>query len=168
MADLFGTLVEFYAPNKRYPANYLIGERFRRENDGFDYPRTAIRYMFKPSWDFSSQDCYSQGIGALDPHNSSGVGNRFFYLLAEGAKAPIGFSDISPAQLVCNGNTAMVGIGREVAGNIIYRALSIYLVSTSGYSQYRSATVQAAIDLFGLGSAQHGAVLSACAAVGVN
>ncbi len=52
-------------------------------------------------------------MGNLDVHYSSGVGNHFFYLLAEGsgAKTIGGRSHNSPT---CNGST-VTGIGRDVA-----------------------------------------------------
>jgi len=172
MADVFGTLIEFFAPYKQYSANYIIGERVYVANNGDNYPLTsALRYMFKPSYDGHSPDCYYPGIGALDMHYSSGVGNRFFYLLAEGAVSPANLPGgiyFPPSSLVCNGNTALQGIGREAAGQIIYRTLALYLTSSSGYSQYRAGSIQAAIDLYGYGSTQHNAVVAAWAAAGVN
>lgn len=173
IADVFGTLIEYYAPYRQYRANYMIGERVYAANNGNAAPLAlALRYMFRPSFDGrGSQDCYYPGIGALDVHYSSGVGNHFFYLLAEGAVSPAnlpGNNYFPPSSLVCNGNTALQGIGREAAGQIVYRALTVYLVSSSGYSQYRDATVQSAIDLYGLYSPQHTAVLAAWSAVGVN
>lgn len=168
IADVFGTLIEHYAPHKQYPANYLIAERVRIVNNGNSAPVGAGRYMFKPSRDGQSVDCYYPGIGApnVDVHHSSGVGNRFFYLLAEGATVPANFA-YTQADMVCNGNTALQGIGREAAGKIIYRTLTVYLTSSSGYSQYRTGSIQAAIDLYGYGSVQHNAVIAAWAASGV-
>lgn len=173
IADVFGTLIEFYAPIKMYPANYLISERVYTANNGNAAPLSlAGRYMFKPSFDGrGSQDCYYPGIGSLDVHYSSGVGNHFFYLLAEGATSPAnlpGGNYFPPSSLVCNNNTSLQGVGREAAGQIIYRALTVYMVSSSGYSQYRTATIQSAIDLYGLNSPQHNAVMAAWSAVGVN
>ncbi|WP_457390495.1 M4 family metallopeptidase [Roseateles sp. P5_E1] len=173
MADVFGTLIEYYAPYRQYPANYMIGERVYSTNNGNSQPLTyALRYMFRPSYDGrGSQDCYYPGIGSLDVHYSSGVGNRFFYLLAEGAVSPAnlpGGNYFPPSSLVCNGDTALQGIGREAAGQIIYRALTVYMISSSGYSQYRAASIQAAIDLYGLNSTQYNAVIAAWSAAGVN
>jgi zinc metalloprotease ZmpA len=166
-SDIFGTMVEFYADNPKNPPNYLIGERVYAVNNGNLNPTQALRYMFKPSLDGASPDCYSSGLGALDVHYSSGVANHFFYLLAQGAVVPSGFN-LSPAQLVCNGNTAIAGVGRDAAARIWYRALTVYMTSNTNYAGARAATLSAAADLFGSGSAQYGTVAAAWSAVSVN
>jgi len=168
MSDIFGTLVEYSGSTAGSPANYLIGERIYTVNAGIENPTTALRYMFKPSLDGLSRDCYGRIVKFLDPHYSSGIGNHFFYLLAEGAVAPTGFEQLSPSALVCDGNTAIAGIGREAAGQIVYRALSVYMTSSAKYTDARSATLAAAADLYGQGSANYQAVAAAWTAVGVN
>jgi zinc metalloprotease ZmpA len=167
MSDIFGTLVEYSATTAKYPANYLVGERIYTVNNGVNYPTKALRYMFKPSIDTRSPDCYVSTIGSLDVHYSSGVANHFFYLLAEGAVTPTGFTQ-TPSQLVCNGNTAITGIGRDAAARIMYRALTTYMTSSTNYAAARVATLRAATDLFGLNSAQYNAVAAAWSAVSVN
>ena len=106
-------------------------------------------------------------IGSLDVHYSSGPGNHFFYLLAEGAVNPTGFS-YTPSQLVCNGDTGVTGIGRDAAQRIYYRALTVYFTSNETYPQARAHTLQAATDLYGAGSTQYNAVARAWSAVNVN
>ncbi len=158
-SDIFGTLVEFYAANGNDPGDYLIGEEFDlAQQDGF-------RRMDKPSLDGKSYDCYVSGIGNADVHYSSGVGNHFFYLLAEGsgAKTIGGTAHNSPT---CDGST-VTGIGRDAAGKIWYRALSVYMTSSTSYSGARTATLTAAGDLYGTGSAQYAAVAAAWSAVSV-
>ena len=115
----------------------------------------------------TSPDCYSSNIGSLDVHYSSGVANHFFYLMAEGATTPAGFT-VTPAQLVCNGNTSAGGIGRDAAQRIWYRALTVYMTSNTNYAGARAATLSAAADLYGSGSQQYNGVASAWSAVGVN
>ena len=104
----FGTLVEFHAANANDPGDYLIGEEFDLAN------HAGFRRMDRPSSDGSSYDCWSSGVGNADVHYSSGVGNHFFYLLAEGsgAKTIGGVAHNSPT---CNGST-VTGIGRDAAG----------------------------------------------------
>ena len=97
----------------------------------------------------------------------------FYYLLAEGAVVPAGFgagswANLSPSSLVCNGNTALTGIGRDAAGKIWYRALTVYMTSGTTYADARAATLSAATDLYGGGSAQYSAVAAAWSAVSVN
>ena len=169
-SDIFGTMVEYYANNPNDPGDYVVGEELFPNNAAMNQ---AIRWMFKPSLDGASPDCYSSSLGSIDVHYSSGVANHFYYLLAEGAVVPAGFgagtaANLTPASLVCNGNTAIAGIGREAAGKIWYRALTVYMTSSTNYAAARVATVNAASDLYGAASAQTNAVKAAWSAVSVN
>ncbi len=159
-SDIFGTMVEFYAANANDPGDYLIGEEFDLAN------HAGFRRMDKPSSDGASYDCWSALVGQDDVHYSSGVGNHFFYLLSEGsgAKTLNGVSYNSPT---CNGST-VTGIGRDAASNIWYRALTVYMTSGTDYKGARTATLNAAKDLYGAGSAQYNAVAAAWSAVSVN
>ncbi|MEU6380397.1 M4 family metallopeptidase [Streptomyces sp. NPDC046909] len=161
-SDIFGTLVEFYAANASDAGDYLIGEKIVRSGFG----RDALRYMDKPSKDGNSADYWSSSVGNLDVHYSSGVANHFAYLLAEGsgAKTINGVSYDSPTY---NGST-VTGIGRAKLGAIWYRALTVYMTSSTNYAGARTATLNAARDLYGAGSAEYGAVGAAWSAVNVN
>ncbi|MFF4346569.1 M4 family metallopeptidase [Streptomyces sp. NPDC001530] len=160
-SDIFGTLVEWYANNSSDLGDYLIGEKIVRS--GFGKP--ALRFMDKPSRDGNSADCWSSSVGNLDVHYSSGVANHFAYLLAEGsgAKAINGVSYNSPT---CNGST-VTGIGRDKLGKIWYRALTVYMTSSTNYAAARTATLNAAKDLYGAGSTEYNAVAAAWSAVSV-
>ena len=167
-SDIFGTMVEYHVNSATDPGDYLIGEEIFPNNPG-DY---AIRYMFKPSLDGASPDCYVPDLGEYDVHYSSGVANHFYYLLAEGAVVPAGFGEgglgLTPGDLVCNGNTTLAGIGREAASRIWYRALTVYMTSGTDYAGARAASLAAATDLFGGGSTQANAVAAAWDAVSVH
>ncbi|CAN5401879.1 M4 family metallopeptidase [soil metagenome] len=158
-SDIFGTMVEFYADNASDPGDYLIGEQFDATHQG-------LRRMDNPASDGSSYNCYASGIGNADVHYSSGLGNHFFYLLAEGsgAKTIGGVAHSSPT---CNGST-VTGIGRDAAQKIWFRALTTYFTSGTTYAQARTATLHAAKDLSGAGSAQYNGVAAAWSAVSVN
>jgi Zn-dependent metalloprotease len=161
-SDIFGTLVEFYAGNSSDTGDYLIGEKIVRSGFG----RDALRYMDKPSKDGSSADSWSSSVGNLDVHYSSGVANHFAYLLAEGSGARTinGVSYNSPTS-----NGSMVtGIGRDKLGAIWYRALTVYMTSSTNYAGARTATLNAAKDLYGAGSTEYNAVAAAWSAVNVN
>jgi Zn-dependent metalloprotease len=159
-SDIFGTMVEFYAANANDPGDYLIGEEFDLKS------HLGFRRMDDPASDGSSFNCWSATVGSADVHYSSGVGNHFFYLLAEGsgAKTIGGVAHNSPT---CNGST-VTGIGRDAASAIWYRALTVYMTSSTNYSGARTATLNAARDLYGAGSAQQDAVAAAWSAVSVN
>ncbi|HTA64934.1 MAG TPA: M4 family metallopeptidase, partial [Xanthomonadaceae bacterium] len=170
-SDIFGTMVEFYANNPDDPPNYLIGEKLFIDNPG----TYALRWMFKPSLDGISPDCYpttAQGkanFQYLDVHYASGVGNHFYYLLAEGSVVPAanGYG-LAPADLVCHGPGTLKGIGRSAAQRIWYRALTVYMTSDTNYSGARVATLAAAKDLYGATSRQYRAIGAAWNAVGVH
>ncbi len=160
-SDVFGTLVEFHAGNSADPGDYLIGEKVVRSG----FPRNALRYMDKPSKDGDSVDCWSAAAKDLDVHYSSGIGNHFAYLLAEGsgAKTVNGVGYNSPT---CDGSSVK-GIGRDKLGKIWYRALTVYMTSSTNYAGARTSTLNAAKDLYGAGSVEYGAVRAAWSAVGV-
>jgi Zn-dependent metalloprotease len=159
-SDIFGTMVEFHANNALDRPDYTIGEEVFINGGG-----QALRYMFKPSRDGVSSDCWNPDLGTRDVHFGSGVANHFFYLLAEGAVAPAGYA-YAASQLVCNGDTAVAGLGRDKAQRIWYRALTVYFTSTTDFAGARVATRQAAQDLYGDAGAL--AVDRAWRAVGVN
>ncbi|MFI6402784.1 M4 family metallopeptidase [Streptomyces sp. NPDC050548] len=160
-SDIMGTLVEWYANNASDQGDYLIGEKIVRSGFG----RSALRYMDKPSKDGNSADCWSSTVGNLDVHYSSGVANHFAYLLAEGsgAKTINGVDYNSPT---CNGSS-VGGIGRDKLGAIWYRALTVYMTSSTNYAGARTATLNAAKDLYGVGSSEYNAVAAAWSAVNV-
>ncbi|MGW3205191.1 M4 family metallopeptidase [Streptomyces sp. NPDC001135] len=161
-SDILGTMVEWYANNPSDPGDYLIGEKIVKS--GFGQP--ALRFMDKPSKDGNSADYWSGSVGNLDVHYSSGVANHFAYLLAEGsgAKTINGVSYNSPTY---NGST-VTGIGRDKVGKIWYRALTVYMTSSTNYAGARTATLNAAKDLYGAGSTEYNAVAAAWSAVNVN
>lgn len=161
-SDILGTMVEWYANNPSDPGDYLIGEQIVRSGFG----GTALRYMDQPSRDGSSADYWSSSVGNLDVHYSSGVANHFAYLLAEGSGAKVvnGVSYNSPTY---NGST-VTGIGHDKVGKIWYRALTVYMTSSTDYAGARTATLNAAKDLYGAGSAEYDAVAAAWSAVNVN
>ncbi|HET6740295.1 MAG TPA: M4 family metallopeptidase [Kribbella sp.] len=157
-SDILGTMVEFYANNPTDPGDYYIGEKIMKD-------RPALRFMDKPSKDGTSPDCYTSDVGNLDVHYSSAIANHFAYLLAEGsgAKTIGGLPHNSPT---CNGST-LTGIGHDKLGKIWFRALTTYMTSGTTYAQARTATLNAATDLYGANSAEKAAVAAAWSAVSV-
>ncbi|MFG1908420.1 M4 family metallopeptidase [Kribbella sp. NPDC048928] len=157
-SDILGTMVEFYANNPTDPGDYYIGEKIMKD-------RPALRFMDKPSKDGTSPDCYTSDVGNLDVHYSSAIANHFAYLLAEGsgAKTIGGLPHNSPT---CNGST-LTGIGHDKLGKIWFRALTTYMTSGTTYAQARTATLNAATDLYGADSAEKAAVAAAWSAVSV-
>jgi Zn-dependent metalloprotease len=180
-SDIYGTMVEFYArgagttaiPNYTAiggtistvggvvpAANYLIGEQL--ETASFTHP---LRWMYKPSLDGKSPDAWYSTIKRLDVHYSSGPANHWFFLLAHGSQIDTFSGGIQSP--LANGVTSIAGIGNDKAAGIWYRALTKYMTSSTVYAGARTATLQAATDLYGTASAEYAAVNLAWKAVNV-
>ncbi|MFD4227875.1 M4 family metallopeptidase [Streptomyces sp. NPDC058545] len=163
-SDIMGTSVEFSANNPADVPDYMIGEL--ADVRGTSKP---LRYMDQPSKDASakgtSQDYWTPETRKLDPHFSSGVANHFFYLLSEGSgkKTVNGIAYDSPTY----GDLPVVGLGRRDATAVWYRALTVYMTTSTDYAGARAATLRAAADLFGPTSDAYEEVGKAWAAVNV-
>ena len=150
-SDIFGTMVEYYSYGSS--ANYLIGEDAYTPGTAGD----ALRSMENPALG-NDPDHYSiRYTGSGDNggvHINSGIPNQAFYLLAQGGTNRTSGLSVS-------------GIGRAKASAIFYRALTVYLSSSSNFKAARTATLNSARDLYGSGSVEYNAVVSAWNAVGV-
>ncbi len=150
MSDIFGKAVQFWA--KPTDINWLLS------ND----MNWAIRNMANPK-QYSQPNCYTGTYwytGTADNggvHTNSGVGNYFYYLLVNGGVAT---NDKGNAYTV-------VGLGLTKANAIIYRSETSYLTPTSNYAAWRTACINAAIDLYGAVSNEVDQVKNAWYAVGV-
>ena len=160
-SDIFGTAVEFYAGNSSDVGDYLVGEKVNINGNG-----TPLRYMDRPSKDGASKDCWYSGIGNVDVHYSSGPANHAFYLMSEGSGSKT-INGVSYNSTTCDGST-VTAIGRDAASKIWYRALSVYMTSSTNYSGARTAAVKAATDLYGASSSQCAGVASAFSAINVS
>jgi vibriolysin len=109
----------------------------------------ALRYMYDPYKDGYSADYYptrnyasgctpSSSNDYCGVHSNSGIGNLFFFLLSQGGTHPRGKTTV-----------AVTGIGLTKAQQIWYRALSVYMTSSTTYQGARTATASAAADLYG-------------------
>jgi Zn-dependent metalloprotease len=158
-SDIFGTMVEFSANNPADQGDYYIGEKIIA-GSGW------LRRMDNPHLDGRSYNCFTPLMGRDDVHYTSGVANHFFYLLTEGTGAK-SIGGLPHNGKTCNGTT-IGGIGRTKAEQIWYRALTVYMTSNTNYSGARTATLNAAKDLYGSGSTQYNAVAAAWSAVNVS
>jgi thermolysin len=159
-SDIMGASVEFY--HQQFGAgigqgDYLIGEDTFRSPGG---ALNGIRSMVNPT-QFGQPDHYSiRFIGPEDNgwvHYNSGIANHAFFLAIEGGAHRL------------SGITVQ-GVGRanrEQIEKVFYRAFVYLLPSNATFSTARAATIQAARDLYGAGSAAERAVTLAWTAVGV-
>ncbi len=155
-SDIFGTMVEFYANNSHDVPDYTMGELININGNN-----TPLRYMYNPSLDGASPNCYTSGNGSLDPHYSLGPLTHWFFLLAVGS-GDHGYGN-SPT---CN-STTLTGIGNDKSAKIWYRALASYANSNENYANARTDSLKAAADLYGTHCTEYNAVNAAWAAVSV-
>jgi thermolysin len=154
-SDIIGTSVEFYfqpAGAGRGQADYSMGEDVIRPG--------GVRSLANPS-SFGQPDHFSRFVHTSDDnggvHTNSGIPNQAFYLAIEGGRNR-------------TSGLAVAGVGganREQIEKVFYRAFTSMLPATARFSTARAATIQAARDLYGVGSAAERAVIEAWTAVGV-
>lgn len=154
-SDIMATAVEFFfqeAGTGVLRADYLIGEDVIRPG--------GLRSMEDPAR-FGDPDHYSRRYTGQEDnggvHINSGIVSHAYYLAVEG-----GINRTS--------GLAVHGVGRssrEQMERVFYRAFTQMMPATATFSTARAATIQAARDLFGGGSAAERAVTEAWTAVGV-
>lgn len=138
MSDVFGAMVD--------DDDWEMGE---------DLPIGAIRSLADPTLHghpgkVSDSQYYCGGGDNGGVHLNSGVPNHAAYLMAEGG--------------TYNGQT-MTSLGRSQTAAIFYRALDIYLTSSSDFADAGNALISAATDLYGTGSTAVTTTINTVAAV---
>ncbi len=134
--DILGTATEFFTNNAAFdPPDFSIAEEVNIFGSG------PLRQMFNPSL-VGQPNCYSAAIPTMDTHDAAGPFDHWFVLAAQGSAATGGL----PASPTCNGSTVS-GLGMRTATRIFYNAM---LSKTAGmtYLRYRTATLNAAKNLF--------------------
>lgn len=161
-SDIFGAASDTFRRGGTVDANtWKIGEDVYTPGTSGD----ALRYMDNPTADNYSKDYYPERLypGSCSPsngndqcgvHGNSGIANLAFKLLVTGGTHPRGKTTAS-----------VPSIGMSKAEQIFYRAQTTYLSSSSNFSAARTATAQAAQDLYG--ATDKTAVETAWCAVGV-
>lgn len=155
-SDMMGVAAEFFhqpAGDGPLRADYLLGEDVITPG--------GIRSMANPRA-FGDPDHYSiRYTGTQDNggvHTNSGIVNHMYYLAIEG-----GTNRVS--------RLSVQGVGsenREQIEKVFYRTFTEMLPSNATFAVARVASIQAARDLYGAGSAAERAVTQAWTAVGVN
>ncbi len=160
-SDIMGAMVELYADGGVVSTNtWLIGEDIYTPGTAGD----ALRRMDNPNA-VGDPDHYSLRLypGTCTPssandqcgvHTNSSISNHAYYLMAAG-----GANRVS--------GVAVTGIGGTDAAKIFYRALTVYMTASTNFAGARTATLNAATDLFGSSSAQYNTVATGWCAVGV-
>lgn len=160
MSDIFGASIEAYKDGAVSADTWKIGEDCWTPGTAGD----ALRYMNDPALDGGSLDYYPNYTAGVDVHYSSGIPNLAFYLMTAGGTHPRGkTSNVVPALDSASSTNSI-----SKAAKIFYRANTVYLTASSGFDAARAATVSAATDLYGAGSAEVASVSAAWTAVGVS
>jgi len=157
-SDIWGACVEYWAaPNKQ---TWLIGEDITKISPYY------LRSLSNPKSGMTGEGTVDTYHGtnwsySSDPstyaHENMSVLTHWFYLLSQGGS---GTNDL--------GNSYSVsGIGITKAEAIAWRTESVYLTSSADYAAARTASIQAATDLYCANSPVVMAVTNAWYAVGV-
>ncbi|MEM9983563.1 MAG: M4 family metallopeptidase [Bacteroidota bacterium] len=151
LADMFGVLVERHVLGDG--SDWIIareagGIRNLAYPQDFEQPDRYEGTFWVP---VDNEECHPQN-DLCGIHTNSGVGGKWFYLLVEG-----GFHH----------GQEVFGIGDQDAAKIIFRATQLYLEPQSDFQDMRLASIQSALDLYGVCSNQVAQVRNAWAAVGI-
>jgi Zn-dependent metalloprotease len=145
-SDIMGNSCEAYTENAGTPnANtWKVGEDIYTPGTSGD----ALRYMNNPTQDGYSKDYYPERItGTADNggvHGNSGIANLAYYLMVMGGSHPRAKTSVVVTPLSTTSSTSLT-----MASKIWYRALTVYFTSSTNFSAARTATVNAATDLYG-------------------
>src|SRR5438067_5782005 len=149
-SDILGNSCEAYSKNGGTPnANtWKVGEDIYTPGTAGD----ALRYMNHPTQDGSSKDYYPERYtGTSDNggvHSNSGIANLTYYLMVMGGTHPRSKTTVNVTALSATSSTSL-----DMAQRIWYRALTVYFTSSTNFQGARTATVQAATDLYGAAAA---------------
>jgi vibriolysin len=142
-SDVFGAAAEAWSYGSVSSLTWKIGEDCYTPGTSGD----ALRYMNDPEA-AGDEDYYpTRYTGTADyggVHSNSGIANLAFYLMVAGGTHPRGKTTVSVPAL---SSTAMTSI--NMGAKIWYRALTVYMNSSTNFEGARNATAQAATDLYG-------------------
>jgi len=107
----------------------------------------ALRYLNDPAAGGDSDYYPTRYTGSSDNggvHTNSGIANLAFYMMVAGGTHPRGKTTVNVTPLSTTIATSM-----NMGAKIWYRALTVYMTSSTNFSGARTATAQAATDLYG-------------------
>lgn len=159
-SDIMASAVESWRDGAVTSDTWKVGEDVTTPGVSGD----ALRYMNDPVADGSSYDYYpTRYTGSSDNggvHLNSGIANLAFKLMVTGGTHPRGKTNVNVPALSSTATTSM-----NMAAKIWYRALTVYMTTSTNFQGARNATAQAATDLYGATAAD--SVHKAWDAVGV-
>ena len=159
-SDIMAAAVEAWKDGAVSTDTWKLGEDIYTPGTAGD----ALRYMNNPTQDGSSKDYYPERyVGTSDNggvHWNSGIANLAFKLMVTGGTHPRSKTSVNVPALNSTATTSM-----NMAAKIWYRALTVYMTSSTNFEGARTATATAATDLYGATATD--AVHKAWDAVGV-
>jgi len=153
-SDMFGVGAAFFflqPGSTQLKADYVVGKDLSLPTGAF-----AIRNLANPAAT-RDPDHYTNRVIGGDPHFNSTIASHAYFLAIEGGTNRT------------SGRTVQ-GVGpnnRDQIEKAFFRANTVLMTSGSTFALTRVATIQAARDLFGAGSAPERAITQAWDAVGV-
>jgi Zn-dependent metalloprotease len=158
-SDILGVAAESWSYGSVGPLTWKVGEDIYTPGTAGD----ALRYMNDPALagDYDYYPTRYTGTGDYGGvHSNSGIGNLAFYMMVMGGTHPRGKTSVVVPALDSVASTSL-----NMGAKIWYRALTVYMNSTTNFQGARTATAQAATDLYG--ATASAAVHKAWDAVGV-
>jgi Zn-dependent metalloprotease len=172
-SDIFGSLIERYARGGVEDGNtWRVGEDAYTPGTSGD----ALRFLDNPhqaanrglTADDDPDHWSERYTGTSDNggvHTNSGIPNKAFHLVAKGGSHHLGTDVIDPEGTPPGANER--ALGADAAARIWYRALTQRWTSAVTFKQAAAELYNAAVDLYGAGSAESRTVAKAWTMVGV-
>jgi vibriolysin len=158
-SDIMSSAVESWADGSVNTDTWKLGEDIYTPGTAGD----ALRTMNDPAASGDKDYYPTRYTGSADNggvHTNSGIANLAFKLMVTGGTHPRGTTTNVVTALSTTATTSM-----SMASKVWYRALTVYMNSSTNFAAARTATVNAATDLYGAAGAA--TVNSAWDAVGV-
>ena len=144
-SDILGSSCEAYTENAGTPNTntWKLGEDVYTPGTAGD----ALRYLNDPALGGDYDYYPTRYTGTADNggvHSNSGIANLAYYLMVKGGTHPRGKTTVNVTPLSATASTSLT-----MGAKIWYRALTVYMTSSTNFSGARTATVNAATDLYG-------------------
>jgi vibriolysin len=146
-SDIMASAVEAWSDGAVSSDTWKVGEDITTPATAGD----ALRYMNDPVAGGDYDYYPTRYTGTADSggvHSNSGIANLAFYLMTMGGTHPRGKTTTVVAALNATPLTSI-----DMAAKIWYRALTVYMTSSTNFSAARTATAQAATDIYGAAAA---------------
>lgn len=146
-SDVLGVAAESWSYGSVSSLTWKMGEDCYTPGTAGD----ALRYMNDPAAAGDNDYYPTRYTGTADyggVHSNSGIANLAFYMMVAGGTHPRGKTTVSVPAL-----SGTISTSLNMGAKIWYRALTVYMTSSTNFQGARTATAQAATDLYGAAAA---------------